>query len=336
MTNIITIAGEEILPGQEKTIMLSMPRLYDWTPLAMPVHVIRGKLDGPTVCLTAAVHGDELNGTEIIRRILKKKLKKNLKGTIIAIPVVNIYGFLNQDRYLMDRRDLNRSFPGSKKGSLASRLAHLISTEIISKSNYCIDLHTGSLHRSNFPQIRADMDNPIVKELADAFNVPVALHAKLRDGSMRQHADDKHIPFLLYEAGESLRLDELCIKTGVNGILGVLNKIGMLEGKMPAIKTITTSYSRTSSWVRAQCSGIFRPCKKLGGHVKKGELLAYIGNPTDTVENKLFSPINGIIIGKNNLPMVHEGAALFNIAEFTQLAKVEAQIEVMKDSHGPV
>lgn len=336
MNNPITISGKDIFPGEEKIIMLTMPKLYDWTPLAMPVHVIRGKQDGPTLCLTAAVHGDELNGTEIIRRILKKKLKKHLKGTLIAIPVVNIYGFLNQDRYLMDRRDLNRSFPGSKKGSLASRLAHLISTEIISKSNYCIDLHTGSLHRSNFPQIRANMDDDIIKKLSNAFNVPVALHSKLREGSMRQFAHDNNIPFLLYEAGESLRLEELSIKTGVNGILGVLNALGMLDKKTNPIKTIKTAYSRSSVWIRAQSSGIFRPCKKLGSHVKKGELLAYIGNPTDTIESKLFSPLDGIIIGKNNLPMVHEGAALFNIAEFNESLKVKEQIDAMTDSHGLV
>ena len=186
----LIINGNIINPGEHTTVMLPMPKLYDWTPLSMPVHIFRGKTVGPTLCITAAIHGDEVNGIEIVRRLLKKPALNQISGTLIAIPIVNIYGFLYQDRYLMDRRDLNRAFPGSQKGSLAARLAHLITSEIISKSTHIIDLHAGSLHRLNFPQIRVNVDLPETNDLANAFNAPVILHAALRDGSMRQYAND--------------------------------------------------------------------------------------------------------------------------------------------------
>ena len=197
----LIIHGQEINPGERTTVLLPMPELYDCTPLSMPVHVIRGKNPGPILSVTAAVHGDEVNGVEIVRRLLKKNLLKTLSGTVIAIPIVNVFGFLYQDRYLMDRRDLNRCFPGSQKGSLASRLAHLITKEIISNSTHFIDLHAGSMQRTNLPQIRANLDSLETRRLANAFNAPVMLHAELRDGSMRQYADEKAVPLLLYEAG---------------------------------------------------------------------------------------------------------------------------------------
>lgn len=330
----LTINNQTILPGEHATVMLPMPKLYDWTPMSMPVHVFRGKTPGPTLCITSAIHGDEVNGIEIVRRLLKKSVLKKISGTLIAIPIVNIYGFLYQDRYLMDRRDLNRSFPGSQKGSLASRLAHMITSEIISKSTHIIDLHAGSLHRSNLPQIRANVDLPETKNLAQAFNAPVILHAALRDGSLRQYANDNGKPFLLYESGESLRFDELSIRAGVNGILGVMQELAMLPVKKNISKKIIPTVARSSYWVRASTSGILRPLKALGKKIKKGEVLAKICNPTTTQENDLRSPLAGIIIGRSNLPMVHEGAALFHIACFEELTLVEEQIESLHESHG--
>lgn len=330
----ITIYGNTIKPGESATVMLPMPKLYDATPLSMPVHVFRGKRPGPTLCVTAAVHGDEVNGIEIIRRLLKKPVLKKLAGTLIAIPIVNIYGFLYQDRYLMDRRDLNRAFPGSQKGSLASRLANLISKEVLSHCTHIIDLHTGSLHRSNLPQIRANIDDPETSKLAQAFNVPVILHASLRDGSMRQFANDKSIPFLLYEAGESLRFDELSIRTGLNGILRVMQKLKMISIKKIAANKFTPTLARSSYWVRAPHSGVFHPFKALGKSIKEGEPLATIGNPTDTIEHKLVSPLSGIIIGKSNVAMVHEGAALFHIACFEEQNLVAEHVEYLQDVYG--
>lgn len=330
----LIIGGNKINPGEHTTVMLPMPKLYDWTPLTMPVHIFCGKEPGPTLCVTAAIHGDEVNGIEIIRRLVKKPAIKKISGNLIAIPIVNIYGFLYQDRYLMDRRDLNRSFPGSQKGSIAARLANLITKEIISKSTHIIDLHAGSLHRSNLPQIRANVDSPETQQLADAFNAPVILHAAIRDGSMRQYASEKGIPILLYESGESLRFDELSIKTGVNGILGVMQNLGMIPLKKAKVKKFNPTVARSSYWVRAPISGILRPLKSLGKKINKGDLLAKIGNPTTTEEYDLISPLSGIVIGKSNLPMVHEGAALFHIACFEELKLVSKQVEYLQESYG--
>jgi len=329
----LIINGMAIYPGERATVMLPMPKLYDCTPLSMPVHIIRGKTPGPILGVTAAIHGDEVNGIEIVRRILKKTVLKNLKGTLIAIPIVNVFGFLYQDRYLMDRRDLNRAFPGSEKGSLAARLAYLIAKEIVSQSTHFIDLHAGSLHRVNLPQIRTNIDVPATYQLAQSFNAPVILHAALRDGSLRQYANDQSIPFLLYEAGESLRFDELSIRTGVNGILNVMQVLKMIPFRKQAKKMFISAPARSSYWVRSPRSGILQPFKALGKGVNKGELLAKIGNPTTIKEYKLISPLSGIIIGKSNLPMVHEGAALFHVACFEKLQLVAEQIECLQESY---
>lgn len=331
MTDALNIYGQKIQAGEYKVIRIPMPQLYDSTPLMMPVHIIRGNVEGPTISLTAAIHGDEVNGIEIIRRILKKKLLNQLSGTIIAIPIVNMYGFLYQDRYLMDRRDLNRSFPGSKKGSLAARLAYIITHEIIDHCSHCIDLHTGSLYRSNLPQIRADIDDKKSRVLAKAFNAPVILHSKLRDGSLRGYAGSRNIPLLLYEAGEGLRFDEFSIRTGVKGIMNVLRKLKMIQPLKDPVKAITPAVTRSSYWVRASHSGIIQPKKQLGASIKKGELLAKIGSPTNTTEYSIHSPISGIIIGKNNLPMIHEGAAIFHIATFEDINVVAEKIEDLQE-----
>ena len=229
MNRNIIINEAVVKPGERTTILLPMPKLYDWTPMSMPVHVINGEKSGPTVCVTAAIHGDEVNGVEIVRRLLKKTIINKIAGALIAVPIVNVYGFLHQTRYLMDRRDLNRSFPGSKKGSLAARLAYLVVEELLSKSTHCIDLHAGSMHRINLPQIRANLDSPEALTLAKSFNAPVILHAELRDKSLREYANDISMPCLLYESGESLRFDEVSIRTGVHGILNVMQALKMLK-----------------------------------------------------------------------------------------------------------
>jgi len=324
------INQESIMPGEHKTIMLPMPKLNDWTGLSMPVYVFRGKQQGPTLTITGAIHGDEVNGIEVVRRLLKSKFLKNISGTLIAVPVVNVFGFLYQSRYLMDRRDLNRCFPGLEKGSLAARLAFMLTNEIINKTTHMIDLHSGSLNRSNFPQIRCDADNPEVFKIAHAFNVPVILRAALREGSLRKYAYENNIPFLLYEAGESMRFDETAIATGLNGILNVMQELEMITGKKKIFKDMNPTISRNSYWLRAPHSGIFHPFKSLGKSVKKGELLANIGNPMSTEEHKLISPISGVIIGKNNLPVVHEGAALYHVASFEENKEVADQIEYLQ------
>lgn len=327
----IVIGEERIRSGERRTVFFPLPKLYDWTPMSLPIHVINGVEEGPVLCITAAIHGDEINGIEIIRRFLQKKGLKHIKGSIIAIPIVNVYGFLYQERYLMDRRDLNRSFPGGPKGSLASILAGIISTEILLQSHYVIDLHTGSNHRFNLPQIRANLEMPGLEDLARAFNVPVILHSTFRDGSMREYANEQGIPILVYEGGEALRFDELSIRTGINGILSVMVALRMIKPSKYSLKKCTSTISRNSYWIRAPISGILRHLKKAGKRVSKGQVIAIIANPTSTEEYKLKSPISGIIIGESMLPLVHAGQALFHIASFEKLNIVEEQLENIQE-----
>jgi uncharacterized protein len=314
----IIIGGVEVLKGTTVTINIELPKLYN-TPTQLPVRVIRGKEDGPTVFISAAIHGDELNGIEIIRRFRTLPILKNLKGTIILVPIVNIYGVMNLSRYLPDRRDLNRNFPGTKKGSLASRIANIFFKEIVKKSNLGIDLHTASIHKSNLPQIRTNIDNPYVLRLAKAFEAPVILHSELRDGSLRAVAEEHGVPILLYEAGEALRFDEQSIRIGVKGIVNVLQENGMISNisnrnskKFPVIV-------RNSAWLRSTESGIIRTIKSLGDTVKKGDIIAYINEPLDDSVYEILAPYAGIIIGKSEMPLIQEGDAVFHIANFKKL-----------------
>ena len=220
--------GYSIAPGEHKTIDLSIGQLYTHTPVLMPVHVINGKYSGPVMFVAAAIHGDELNGIEIIQRLLRLPSLKRIRGTLIAIPIVNVLSVVHQSRYLPDRRDLNRSFPGSKKGSLAGRMAHTFMSKVVSKCDFGIDLHTGAIHRSNLPQIRASLDNEALLSYAQAFNAPVVLDSKAGSNTLRGACAKKNIPVITYETGEALRFDELGIRAGVKGIVNIMRHIGMM------------------------------------------------------------------------------------------------------------
>jgi len=329
----IEIAGIVIKPGESKQIKLPVARLYTDNDISMPIHIKRGKIAGPTLFLSAAIHGDELNGIEIIRRLINLKLLKNLKGTLISVPMVNVYGVLNQTRYMPDRRDLNRSFPGSDKSSLAGRVANVFLTQIVKHCDYGIDLHTGSLHRSNIPQIRANLDDPETLLLAKAFGVPVLLNANLRDGSLRHAAAEMGTKILLYEAGEALRFDELSIRAGVKGVVNILRQLGMIPN---ASKKIAAEpfIAKNSAWVRASASGIVKYKKQLGDLVNAKDLLAEIGDPFGNVFDKVIARYSGIIIGKQKIPLVQEGDAMFHIAYFEDHEEVAEHIEIMQDLYG--
>lgn len=326
-----TIQSENCYPGTMKVIHLPLPSLYDLTNVSLPVHVVCGKKQGPTLLVTAAIHGDEINGIEIARRLLKKSGLRKMSGNLIVVPIVNVYGFLYQKRYLMDRRDLNRSFPGSSEGSIASRLANVISMELLPLATHVIDLHTGSNHRFNLPQIRTNLDMSENENLAIAFNSPVILHSIYRDGSLREYANEKGIPFLLYEAGEALRFDELSIRTGLNGVLSVMASLEMISGGRYRVKQFKPVISRHSSWIRAPQSGILKVLKKVGHKIIKGQTIALICNPSSQQELKLQTPFTGIIIGDNKLPLIHEGEALFHVASFDSLSEIEEQLESIQD-----
>ena len=328
----IKIGETVVKPGTRVKLELPAARLYTDTEISIPVEVINAKSEGPVVFISAAIHGDELNGIEIIRRLLQMKSFKLVKGTLLAVPIVNVYGVLNQTRYMPDRRDLNRSFPGSAKGSLTGRLAHLFLTEIAQKSDYGIDLHTGAIHRSNFPQIRADLSDAETEQMAREFGVPLLLNSSLRDGSLREAASQSGTKVLLYEAGQALRFDELSIQSGVKGILNVLSHLGMIRKRKQRSKVVEPFVAYNSAWIRADSSGMVRDLKKLGDTVSKGDILAEICSPTGTFVNSVYSPRGGVIIGKQNIPLVQEGDAMFHIATFETPLDVAEHIEQLQDS----
>ena len=246
----VTIGEHTINCGERISVSLPVADLYTATSLSMPVKVISGRKAGPVLFISAAIHGDELNGVEIIRRLLKRKVLRSVRGTLVAVPIVNVHGFLDQSRYLPDRRDLNRSFPGTPKGSIAARLAHLFTSQIVAKADYGIDLHTGAINRSNLPQIRANLDDAKTLEIAKAFGAPVIINSNIRDGSLRAYASERNLPVLIYEAGEALRFDEVAIRGGIRGILNVMRHIGMLPPSK-GTKTRTPVIAKSTSWVRA-------------------------------------------------------------------------------------
>ena len=303
-----------LAPGKRARVELDVGRLYDHTELKLPVTLLRGRRDGPTLLLCAAIHGDEINGVEIIRRVLKNPLLKKLRGNILAAPIVNVYGFINRARYLPDRRDLNRSFPGSPGGSLASRMASIFTRELLEQSTHVIDLHTAAIHRHNIPQTRGDFTDPVVRRLAAAFNAPCAIHAGIRDGSLRGAADRRGVPCLVYEGGEGLRFDRDAILTGVRGVIRCMHHLGMLPpGGAPAAGP-PTRFFRRSTWVRASQSGIFHLTARSGARIRRGASVARITDPEGLSPKVLNSPVTGTIIGQSRIPLVTRGDALVHIA----------------------
>jgi predicted deacylase len=293
--------------------------------------VIRGKQNGPTVFISAAIHGDELNGIEIIRRLRKLQVLKKLKGTLILVPIVNIYGVMTLSRYLPDRRDLNRNFPGSAKGSLASRIAKIFFDEIVDKCDLGIDIHTASIHKSNLPQVRTNIDNEYTLKLAKAFEAPVIMHSEVRDGSLRATAEDSGTPILLYEAGEALRFDEKSIRIGVKGLVNVLVQLEMLPKNTSKKRKKVPIVTKMSRWVRASKSGMVRTIKALGDTVNEDDVIAYIDDPFEDDAYELKAPFKGIIVGKSAIPLVQEGDAVFHIAKFRDLEIAENKIEYFSE-----
>jgi len=334
MAAALMINGEEIPPGTNTTLELQLPELYTRTPMTMPVHVRRGKRAGPSLFVCAAVHGDELNGVEIIRRLMRRRALGRLRGTVVAVPMVNVYGVIDRSRYLPDRRDLNRSFPGSGRGSLAARLADLFMNQIVSNCTHGIDLHTGAVHRGNLPQVRGNLDDPETLRLARLFGVPVLINADLRDGSLREAAAARGIPMLLYEAGEALRFDEVSIRAGVQGILNVMRGLEMLPPTRSRRRPFREPFvARSSAWVRAPASGIFHASVALGANVKKGDLLGAVMQLAGNSNSEVRATNGGIVIGRSYLPLVLEGEALFHVASFEDLPEVAVQVERFQSTH---
>lgn len=311
----LKLLGENIYPGESKTIDVEIAKLHTTTKLKIPIIIERSKIDGPVVLFSAGLHGDEMNGTEIVRQIITRKINKPKCGTIICIPIINIFGFVNQSRQFPDGRDLNRVFPGSKNGSLASRFAHFLVKEIIPIIDYAVDFHAGGASRFNAAQIRIIPNNNELKELASVFNAPFTLYSKNIAGTFRNACTRLGVKMLLFEGGKSLDLNAQITKEGVDGAKRFLHHLDMLSPKKEADFQIEKSiYIEKSSWIRANASGMFIGLIKIGTYVKKGEVLATISDPFGKVEHKVKAPNDGYLINVNDAPIVYQGDAIFHIS----------------------
>jgi hypothetical protein len=307
------IGGIRVRAGTMRSLELPITRLVTGADVDLPVRVVHGREDGPSVWIDAAIHGDEVAGVEIVRQVMAGLDAKTFRGTLVAVPIVNVLGFMTGDRYLPDRRDLNRSFPGSARGSLAGRIAYLFMKEIVAGCEVGIDLHTGSDRRSNLPQIRADLDDPGTRDLAAAFGAPVMLHAKIRDGSLRHAAREQGAKVLLYEGGENLRFDSYAVDAGVIGVRRVLAALGMTEPVVePAVEP--SLECRSSGWVRARRTGILHLDVALGQKVSDGERLGTLFDSFGKTLRAVYANRDGIVIGRTEAPLVNSGDAVVHIA----------------------
>lgn len=314
----ITLLGETIAMGENKTINMEIAKLHTTTKLKIPIIVERSSIDGPTVLFTAGIHGDEINGIEIVRQLIIQKINKPKIGTIICIPIVNIFGFVNKSRDFPDGRDLNRVFPGSKNGSLASRFAYHILKEIMPLVDYTVDFHAGGASRFNVPQIRIVPGNEELKKLGDIFDAPFTLYSKNIAGSFRNSGSKMGIKMLLFEGGKSLEINHGVATEAVNGVKRLLFSLNMLSIKHKVEQQKKpTIYIEKSSWVRAKCSGLLHDNSLIGIYVKKGDVLGLITDPFGRFEQKVKAPNDGYIINANLSPIVYEGDAIYHLSAGT-------------------
>jgi uncharacterized protein len=309
-------AGTQVAPGNSAEIRLKVSELYTAEPISIPVTVVCGNRPGPTLFVIATVHGDELNGVGVIRDLLNDQPLGDLAGTLIAVPVANVPGFLNLERRPPDRRDLNRVFPGSAKGSLTSRLANTLFREVIKRSDFGIDLHTAGGDRSNYPQVRVDLSDPRSAELAQAFGCPLIVVGKGPDRSLRQVAVASGIPTIVYEAGSAKRLERPFIAIGITGVLNCLRHLGMLPGEpVPAPLQLTI---HETHWIRARAGGILDLRAELGQPLRRGQEISINTNPFGRERSVLRAPFAGVVLGVTRLPVVHPGDAICNLARLNR------------------
>ncbi|WP_425099904.1 succinylglutamate desuccinylase/aspartoacylase family protein [Tropicibacter sp. S64] len=328
MPDAFVLGFETVAPGTRRTVDLPVSVLSDHTPVTLSAHVVHGKRPGPVMFVSAAIHGDEVIGVEIVRRLLKAAPVSRLAGTLIAVPIVNSFGFLNQSRYLPDRRDLNRCFPGHASGSLAARLAELFMREVVLRADVGIDLHSAAVGRENLPQIRLTPGNKRLKALGEAFAAPVTMMSRVRDGSLRMEAERAGVDVLLYEAGEGLRFDEFAARAGVAGILRVMAALEMIPERGVPKPRKHGVLCEGSSWLRAPSGGLLRTLKASGEWVDPGMVLGIVTDPFGEREAEIVAEEHGIIVGRSHLPVVNEGDALFHIGrpEKPKAAKAAAGV----------
>lgn len=313
--NVLEILGEKVLPGKGATVNFNMARLYTTTSVEVPVIIERSKKPGPVVLLTAGIHGDEINGVEIVRQIISKGINKPRIGTIICIPIVNIFGFLNMSREFPDGRDLNRVFPGTKNGSLASRFAYQFVKKILPIADFCLDFHTGGAARFNAPQIRVKKGDEESIKYAKIFNAPFTIHSKTITKSFRETCAKQGIPVLLFEGGKSLDSNKEIAQHGVEGAMRILSHLDMLATKFeyPDVRKETVLIE-SSTWLRARYSGLLHVKIPCGTHVEKGEYIATITDPYGKFRHKIKASNAGYVINVNESPIVYQGDAIFHIS----------------------
>ncbi|WP_282016869.1 succinylglutamate desuccinylase/aspartoacylase family protein [Salegentibacter mishustinae] len=313
--NVLEILGEKVKPGKSATINFNMAKLYTTTSVEVPVIIERSKKPGPVVLITAGIHGDEINGVEIVRQIISKGINIPQKGTVICIPVVNIFGFLNLRREFPDGRDLNRMFPGTKHGSLASRFAFQFVKKILPLANFCLDFHTGGASRFNAPQIRVKRGDEQSLKYARIFSAPFTIHSKTITKSYRETCAKKGIPVLLFEGGKSQDSNKNVAKHGVEGAMRILSFLEMLNPKFEYPDAIgETVVIENTNWMRAKYSGLLHIKIPCGKHVEKGEYIGTITDPYGKFRHKIKAVNTGYVININESPIVYQGDAIFHIS----------------------
>ena len=313
-----TLLNKTVIPGETKIIELQIATLHTMTELKIPVIVSRSIHPGPTVLFSAGLHGDELIGVEIVRQLITKKINEPNIGTIICIPLINVFGFVNQSREFPDGRDLNRVFPGSANGSLASRFAYRLIKDILPLVDYVIDFHAGGKARFNAPQIRIEFENEALEKMAKAFDPPFVLYSKNIEGSFRNACDELGIQYILFEGGKSLDINSEVVREGIEGSMRFLSSLNMLNKKFEVpLSDHKTIFIESSSWIRAQYSGLFSSDVRYGDYVIEGQILGKITDPYGAVEEKVIAPNSGYIINENQGPIVFQGDAIYHIS--TQL-----------------
>ena len=322
----INICGTNIHAGEIANLAMPLPEQYSCAPLYMPIKVIHGKKKGPCLVIFSVLKGTELNGLEIANKIIKTMNPSQIAGTIIAIPVMNVYGLTHYPSTLPTGNDLASCFPGDEKGSYGERMAYLITEEIFKKANYCIELQTGGLNHNILPQVYCNFENKKAKELAKIFRSPVVTNVTLENNHLRQTTEELHIPLLVYQAGEAMRFDENAIQLGVDGVKNVMRYIDMLE-KEP-VQEITPIFSREEEWVVAHKGGILHSKVALGQTIEYRDIIGTVSDPfgSDIVE-PIRSAQKGVIVGINTSPLIHEGLPIFKIASFLDDDRAETIIE---------
>ena len=329
---MLRIGGEEVPRGRLARIEIPVGRMPTQLMVTLPVRVVHGAEDGVRLFLSAAIHGDEINGVEIIRQVLDVLDPSELTGSVVAAPIVNVFGFSTHSRYLPDRRDLNRSFPGSKKGSMAARLAKIVMVEVVEPCSHGIDLHTGSGGRMNLPQVRCNLDDDETRRCAEAFGAPIMIHSLGPGGSLRRTAASAGKSVIVYEAGEVLRYNPTAIEVGVQGTLGVMAALGMIAPSRDSSSETLSSHRQ--KWVRAQRGGIVHMQVELGERVVDKQQLAVISDPMGEREYLIRSPGEGYVIGGIANPLVNPGDAVLHIAFIDPPAPAEPDMPAQAGSSG--